>query len=222
LRDSPFIVFTRFRSPASLFGMATKEASHRPEPAYWPSFLRGGDASEILARLSEGDPLRLQEASARRLREVWYLLEPERVYHRALAVCAKAASKEEPPADLGAWARAQVDLAIEQLVRKDQEAEQAHPELVAEEEKVFPLLTDSLMLDPELVRSASVTFNALDPLPRRAFFELLIEGRDVGEVIEAGPWDEDGLYNAIQTALATMRLDVPPSPPDDPEQGKQR
>jgi hypothetical protein len=83
--------------------MATKEASPRPEPVLWPSYLRGGDANEILARLSEGDPLRLQEASARRLREVWFLLEPERVYHRALAVCAKAASKEAPPADLGAW-----------------------------------------------------------------------------------------------------------------------
>src|SRR6185503_14751937 len=190
--------------------MATKEASHRPEPVFWPSFLRGGDANEILARLSEGDPLRLQEASARRLREVWYLLEPERVYHRALAVCAKAASKEAPPTDLGLWVRTQLDLAIEQLVRKDCEAEHAHPELVAEDEKVFPLLTDSLMLDPELVRSTSVSFNALDPLPRRAFFELLIEGREIGEGIEAGPWDEDGLYNAIQTALATMRLDVQP------------
>ncbi len=136
--------------------------------------------------------------------------------------CAKAASKEAPPADLGAWARAQIDVAIAHLVNKDYEAERTYPELVAEEEKVFPLLTDSLMLDPELVRSTSVAFNALDPLPRRAFFELLIEGREVGEIIEAGPWDEDGLYNAIQTALATMKLDVQPDPPDDPEQGKKR
>lgn len=186
----------------------------------WPSFLRGGDASEILAHLSEGDPLRLQEATARRLREVWFLLEPERVYHRALAACATGAALEDSPADLDAWVRAKVDLAIEILVRADFEAEQAHPELVSEQEKVFPLLTDSLMLDPELVRFVSVSFNALDPLPRRAFFELMIEGREVAEVIEAGPWDEDGLYQAIQTALATMGLDVPPEPPDDPEQGK--
>jgi len=202
--------------------METKEASRKPEPAHWPSFLRGGDASEILAHLSEGDPLRLQELSARRLREVWYLLEPERVYLRSLAVCAKAASKEDPPQDLSAWKLAKVDLAIEQLVRKDHEAERAHPELVDEEEKVFPLLTDSLMLDPELVRFASTSFNALDALPRRAFFELLIEGREVADVVEAGPWDEDGLYEAIQTALATVALDVPPEPPDDPGQGKKR
>ena len=200
--------------------METKEASRKPEPACWPSFLRGADASEILAHLNEGDPLRLQEASARRLREVWILLEPERVFLRALAVCAKAASKERPPADLAAWARDKIDLAIEELVHRDREAERADPELVSDEEKAFPLLTDSLMLDPELVRSASVTFNALDALPRRAFFELLIEGREVAEVIESGPWDEDGLYVAIQTALATVGLDVPPELPDDPGQGK--
>ena len=195
--------------------MGIKEASAKQEPVHWPSFLRGEDASAILAHLSEGDPLRLQEASARRLREVWYLLEPERVYHRALAVCAKAASKEAPPQDLDAWKIVKIDEAIQQLVRKDFEAERAHPEIVAEEEKVFPLLTDSLMVDPELVRFASVLFNALDPLPRRAFFELLIEGREVAEVVEAGPWDEEGLYDAIQKALATVGLDVPPEPADD-------
>src|SRR6185503_2063129 len=132
---------------ASALGMETKEAPRKE----WPSYLRGDDASEILARLSQGDPLRLQEGSARRLREVWILLEPERLFHRALAVCAKAASKEDPPEDLAAWARSKIDLAIEQLVRADYEAERAHPELVSEEEKLFPLLTDSLMLDPELV-----------------------------------------------------------------------
>jgi hypothetical protein len=156
------------------------------------------------------------EASARRLREVWVLLDPDRVCQRALAVCAKAASDEAPPADLGAWARAKIDVAIEQLVYADSEAERVHPELLSEHDKAFPLLTDSLMVDPERVRSTSVAFNSLDALPRRAFFELLIEGREVGEVIEAGPWDEDGLYEAIQTALATVDLDVRSGTADDP------
>ena len=62
--------------------MAGKEA--HPERAAWPSFLRGGDPEEIYARLSQGDPLRLLEHAAQRLRVLWYLLEPERVYKRAL------------------------------------------------------------------------------------------------------------------------------------------
>ena len=186
----------------------------------WPSFLRGSDPEEIHARLSQGDPLHLLETSSRRLREVWFLLDPERVYYRALGVCARAAASEQPPSDLSAWARAKIDLAIEQLVQADLEAEIAHPGIVSEDEKAFPLLTHSMMLDPDLVRAASVAFNSLDPLPRRAFFELLIEGKEVGECIEGGPWDEDGLYEALQTALATVGLDVPPEPKEDPPEGK--
>jgi hypothetical protein len=198
------------------------EATRKADRANWPSFLRGDGPEEIHAHLSQGDPLRLLETSTRRLREVWFLLDPDRVYYRALGVCATAAASEEPPADLSAWALGKIDLAIEQLVRADLEAESTDPERVSEEEKAFPLLTDCLMLDPDLVRAASVAFNSLDPLPRRAFFELLIEGKEVGEVIEAGPWDEDGLYEAVQTALATVSLDVPPGSEEDPPEGKKR
>ncbi len=202
--------------------MSGKEASRGPDRSNWPSFLRGSDPQEIHARLSQGDALRLLENSTRRLREVWFLLDPERVYNRALGVCAKAASREDPPEDMEAWARTKIDLAIEQLVREDLEEERAHPEFVSEEVKAFPLLTESLMLDPDLVRSASVAFNSLAPLPRRAFYELLIEGREVPELIEAGPWNEDGLYQAIQTALATVGLDVQPEPADDQAKGKKQ
>lgn len=175
---------------------------------------------EVFARLSQADPLHLREGAARRLREVWFLLDPDRVFHRAIAVCADAVPCEAPPEDLSAWARRKIDLAIEQLVHADHDAELAHPELLTDEEKAFPLLTDCLMLEPDLVRAASVAFNSLEPLPRRAFFELLIEGREPPEMIEAGPWDEDAIYEAIQTALATLGLDVQPEPADDQPQGK--
>jgi hypothetical protein len=104
---------------------------------------------------------------------------------------------------------AKIDLAIEQLAREDREAERRDPERLSREDKDFPLLTRCMFLEPELVRRCSVAFNLLEPLPRRAFFELLIEGRDAREVIEAGPWDADGLYVAIHTALAIFGLDLP-------------
>jgi len=201
--------------------MGKEEPSSTATKVAWPSFLRG-TASEVLARLGESDPLRLCEGSARRLRESWILLDPDRVHHRAIAVCAEAAPREEAPRDLAAWARAKIDVAIEQLVRRDRENEQAHPDQLEEEEMNFPLLTESLMLEPELVRRVCVAFNQLEPLPRRAFFELLIEGRELPEVLEAGPWDEDGLHQALQTALATVSLDVSPESKDDPaEETKQ-
>ncbi len=197
--------------------MGMGEASVEQMRAAWPSFLRG-TAGEVLGRLSQGDPLRLREGTARRLREVWILLDPDRVHLRALGVCADAAPCEDPPRDLADWTRAKIDLAIEQLVHADLEAENANPGLMPEQEAEFPLLTESLMIEPELVRMASVAFNALEPLPRRAFFELVIEGRELTDCIEKGPWDADSLYEALQTALGTLGLDVQGEPADDPEQ----
>ena len=188
--------------------METREGLPRVARAAWPSFLRGENASAISERLGQGDPLRLRERSALRLREQWVLLEPDRVFYRALGVCADAALLDEPPVDLEAWVALKIDLAIEQLVLGDRVGERAQPDLPSDEECEFPLLTECLMLDPKLVRPATVAFNRLDALPRRAFFELMILGRFPREVIKAGPWDEDDLYAAIQTALATLSLDA--------------
>jgi hypothetical protein len=68
------------------------------------------------------------------------------------------------------------------------------------------------------VRSTTVRFNALDDLARRAFFELCIEGREVPEVVESGPWDEGTLYEAIQAALAPFGLDLGAEADEDPEE----
>jgi hypothetical protein len=183
-------------------------------PTAWPSFLRG-NAAEVLAHLTQGgDPLRLVERSAMRLRQRWILLDPDRVYYRALGVCADAAPCEEPTKDLEAWAIAKIDLAIEQLVREDREAEAANPGVPPEGagtgELYFPLLTDCFMIDDELSRAASVAFNALPPEPRRALFELLVEGRKVTECVEGGPWNHDALKAAVRTAISTLGLDAKP------------
>jgi len=172
-----------------------------------PSFLVGESVAEVHARLLDCDPLRLREATARRLRERWLLLDPDRLFHRALAVCAIGAVHGERPDGSSVWIRQHVDLAIEQLLRADREAELSHPELLDEEATSFPLLTECLMLEPELVRAASVAFNALEDTPRRAFFELLVEGKDLGPCIEGGPWDADGLYAAVRQAMKAVGLD---------------
>jgi hypothetical protein len=180
---------------------------------YWPAFLRGDDASEIHARLSgDGDPLRLQERIARRLRELWIMLEQDRVLKRALASCAYGAASEQAPEDLEAWTFAKIDLAIDQLRQRDAEAEEREPGLLAEDEKHFPLLTECLLREPGRVRHYSVQFNALPELTRRAFFELLIEGRDVLEVIEGGPWNRESLRAHVLQALAVLDLPLPPEP----------
>lgn len=41
------------------------------------------------------------------------LLDPDRAYHRAVAVCAEAVPNEDPPEDLDSWTLAKLDLAIQ-------------------------------------------------------------------------------------------------------------
>src|SRR5262245_58966308 len=102
--------------------------------ASWPSFLRGESASQLFERMLESDPLRIRERAARRLREVWFLLEPERLFRRAAAVCADAARCEAPPTDLTSWSAEKIDLAIQQLLREDRAAESSRPDVLTEEE----------------------------------------------------------------------------------------
>ena len=56
-------------------------------------------------------------------------------------------------------------------------------------------------------------FNALEPLARRAFFELMIEGRELMEVIEGGPWNRETLRGYVLQALAALDLPLPPAKP---------
>lgn len=192
----------------TLDGMGGGADASRARERVWPSFLRGESAAWIQARLSEGDPLRLAERCARRLRERWVLLDPERVRRRAVAVCAEAAAHESAPEELEPWALEKIDRAIGQLLEADAEAERSRPGELNDEEREFDLLTRSLLVEPGLVRTISVAFNLMDALPRRAFFELLIEGKEPGEVIETGPWDHDGLRAAVLSALHTIGYDL--------------
>lgn len=201
----------------SLSIMGSDGTSSKAPRRYWPAFLRGEDPREVYARLiGDGDPLRLQERVAKRLREVWFLLEHDRLVTRTAVLCAKAALAETAPEDLETWTIARIDQAIEQLVRRDEEAERCDPQHLEEAEKHFPLLTHALLRDPARVREHSVRFNALEPLARRAFFELMIEGREVVEVIEGGPWNRESLHAFVLQALATLDFPLVQEDPGSP------
>jgi len=178
-----------------------------PERRYWPNFLRG-EPQEIHARMLENDPLRLRERCAVRLRERWLLIEPDRAFLRAAARVALSVALEDPPADLELWALERIDQALEQILEADRQAELAGDPL-DEEQRMFPLLTDGLLVDRERVRAVGLAFHALDELARRAFFELMIEGREVQEVLDSGPWDANQLHDRLTSALRVLGFVLP-------------
>ncbi|MEQ1892027.1 MAG: hypothetical protein ABL998_05750 [Planctomycetota bacterium] len=180
-----------------------------PERRYWPNFLRG-EPREIHARLLENDPLRLRERCAVRLRARWILIEPDRAFARSAACAALCAAQDQPPPDLEKWAIACIDKAFEQILASDRAAELAG-DPPDEEQRTFPLLTDCLMVAPERVRSVALAFQALEDPVRRAFFELLVEGREVLQVLQEGPWvDADQLHDHTHASLRVFGHNPPP------------
>jgi hypothetical protein len=181
--------------------------AHIPERRYWPNFLRG-EPREIYSRMLENDPLRLRERSAVRLRERWFLIEPDRAFTRSAARVALSAAQEEAPAELESWAVARIDQALDQILEADRASELAE-DPPDEEQRTFPLLTDCLLVAPERVRSVTIAFHALEDLARRAFFELMVEGREVLDVLERGPWDADQLHDHALASLRVFGYDPP-------------
>lgn len=181
--------------------------AHVPERRYWPNFLRG-EPGEIYARMLENDPLRLREKCAVRLRERWFLIEPDRAFLRSAACASLSAAQDDPPADLESWTRARIDQAVEQILEADRAAEFAG-DAPDDEQRVFPLLTDCLLVAPDRVRAVVHAFHALDDLTRRAFFELMVEGREVLDVLEGGPWDADQLHDHAVASLRIFGYDPP-------------
>ena len=63
-----------------------------PEPAAETKSLlarlAGKNASEVLSRISDGDPLRLYPSCAYRTRERYFVVDPDRVFERALSLVA--------------------------------------------------------------------------------------------------------------------------------------
>lgn len=150
--------------------------------ARWTALFAGGSAREILSRIVQGDPLSLRDQVARRMRDAAYLLDADRVHLRSLARCARAAVRYRGRPELCEWLAAIVDESMDELVREDQEAARSSTPDVGAHPGAFCALARPLGLEPEAMRSACVLFNRLPMPERRAFFDLVIEGRSLDSV----------------------------------------
>lgn len=149
----------------------------------WRNLLAGGSAREVLARIVQGDPLRVRDEVARQLRTDAYLLDADRVHLRSLARCAREAPRYHGHPDFPDWLQVIVARSIDELLREDQEAERSgvhegHAPLAA-----FAALARPLGLEPETMRRACVAFNRLPLADRQAFFDLVLTARSLEDLV---------------------------------------
>ncbi len=161
---------------------ASTSATVHPAAARWPALFAGGSAREILSRIVQSDPLCLRDHVALRMRTEGYLLDADRVHLRALARCARAAVRYRGRPELGEWLAEIVDESIAELLCEDHEATQSQASAESTHAGAFSALARPLGLDPEAMRSACVLFNRLPVPERRAFFDLVIEGRELDAI----------------------------------------
>jgi len=184
---------------------AIEQATREADSAALIRRMAGKPASDVLSRLSNGDPLKLYPLCARRIREAYFVLDPDRVFERLLALVAVGIEVEAEKCGERDWLLGRVDRAIQSILDHDREEERAGVPAENPEEH-FSLFVEALYLEPPLARLASVRLNALEERVRKGFYLLMIEGRPLEEVLEQGLGPEERLHGDILLALQAVSL----------------
>ncbi len=166
--------------------------------------LHGGDPEAILARIAQGDPLRLCDLVGRRIRELSLLIDSDRLHEKALAVIALAAARETEPRFGPDWVLKAVDLAIQRILREDREEERVSAGSPPEKPSHYAFIHLAFGTEPGMTRSAAIAFNDLAPIARRGFFALLVEGKSVEECLDEGLGPRDFLRMNILQSLKAL------------------
>jgi len=167
--------------------------------------LAGRPAAEVLARIADGDLLRLFPLCAQRVRELCYVLDPERIFERALAEVAVEIELAGERCGEAELLIACVDRAIQSVLERDRRDEHDGVPLVRPEAS-YPLFVEACKLEPGLARLASVRYNALDARVRRGFQKLIIEALPLAEVLELDLGPPERLQLDILHALQAIGL----------------
>lgn len=170
----------------------------------WRRVLSAASPREVLARLMNGDPLGLAETIEARLRERAFLLDADRVFLRSAARCARFAVRYRGDPTLERWLAERVDEAIGDLLDAEREAERTGAEPAPEQLAVFETLARPLGIEPLSALRACAAHNRLPLEERRAFRELVIEGRSLDELAQGGPRSAPAIARAARRGLDAL------------------
>ena len=171
------------------------------------TFLSGRSSREILQRIWTGDPLGVVGLCTRRLRERMLMVDATRLLAHGLARIAHDAAIRAPGSDLDAWLAAEVDLAIDELLREDWLLDRQGVPVEPEQHSHYDFLCKTLGLPQLLARKACVVFNTLPDEKRHALWAILVEGRSFeAHALETGRSEDLVRHYFEEAALLFMTL----------------
>jgi hypothetical protein len=166
--------------------------------------LLGMDPSDILPKITEGDPLGVHTLCMRRLRERALILDPTRALERALIEIAFDASMSGPEDVHSDFLQRAVDRALSWLLTFDAEAERESGGKPPRDTTPYHFVYDAFGATKDDARRATVAFHALPLRTRRAFFVLLVDAYPVEECLALGLWKEKELQMDIWVCMQAL------------------
>jgi DNA-directed RNA polymerase specialized sigma24 family protein len=184
------------RSDATLLGPAPIAA------VGWAGPPVPGSARDFLERICDGDPLGLGPAARALVGARAYLVEPAHIADKAAARAAFEMARERRWNDSPDGVRAWLDRALARELEDQREA-QSDP-VPPEPGEFLGAVAERLGIQPALMHSAAVVFNALPGPVRRAFFGAFVRGQSLAELSAAGLGDEPTVRRRLRCALLSL------------------
>jgi hypothetical protein len=199
-------------------------------PAIWQT-LFAGSPREVLSRLVQDDPLGVRGRIAERLRADALLLDGDHVHLRALARISRSAGAYRGRPELSEWVAGAVAESVEELVRemheearrrarnrddraRTQPADTTGDARGARDADAFDVLAGPLGLDPGSMRTACAAFDVLPFADRTAFFDFVLESKDLDSCARAAGVNASEVARRARRALDVILGSVPGFVPD--------
>jgi hypothetical protein len=166
--------------------------------------LKGAPTRELLARLLDGDPLRLGTRSATRRDELAYLVSSDRLYFRTAARIAYHATVYGVDDPNDEWIGEAIDRCIEELLREDQYAARQGDPVEPEDVYAYQAVMELLDVSAESSRTVCVAFNSLPAWRRETFFDYSRARSALAEVARETSVTEEQVREDLARTLLRM------------------
>lgn len=203
-------------APRSMDLPPSDPAISQPVPGEpeWRRWLSGSSPRDVLAKLVEGDPLRLHERCEERLRAQALLIDEHRLRTRVAAYVARHANSYAGAPSLDVWIASHVRQAVRDLTQEMTELTGAGLPLPVLRSEMLLTLASSLGIDPEQIGTAFTRFNRERYEVRAAFVGLVLCGEDPVEWNRANASTPERTRASLRRALWALGVSDDLDPDD--------
>ena len=178
-------------------------AAERVDEPDWRTLFAGPSSRATLARISNGDPLGLEQRCRERIAARALLIDLERAVQCVLANVAFFAPRYKGSPPFEYWLRQRVDAGLARVLEDEAETERALMSF-ALPGKLHSRLGDMLGFDSHLARRACVVLNSMPYTVRRVFVAVMLDGQALDRLPALGFGTKALVERRLRAALESV------------------